>query len=124
MGKMYNLQCSKCQCGGIYEMGVGMLDFDPEIVIERWDKAMQGRVASAISEAGDWSFSRGIGICENCRDFVNVPVLRTTMADSSERILTGQCECGNDVLLCEDMEDIACPKCAGKVTVEVVGLFD
>ena len=131
MGETIRLKCN--DCGNSYEFGIGhgMADNRIDTVLRYFDKASSDRIKmilSTVQKGYKWSYRKMIGYCSSCRSYIEIPTFNIKNKEK-EMTVAATCRCGNNCMLIDDndearMNSLLCPKCNGKMTVEIAGMWD
>ncbi|MBR4575030.1 MAG: hypothetical protein IKO16_08970 [Lachnospiraceae bacterium] len=131
MGETIRLKCN--DCGNSYELGIGhgMADNRLDTVLGYFDEVSAERIRRILpaSDKGyRWSYRKMIGYCSSCRSYIEIPTF-SIMNNEENTTVAATCRCGNNCMLIDDndkarMNSLLCPKCNGKMTAEIAGMWD
>ena len=131
MGRSIRLKCNDCSVSYDLRIGQGISDNKIENALGHFDEKTADlirRKISVLEEDGYWNYRSMIGYCETCRSFVETPTFH--IFNYGKKYVTAQkCSCGADVTLIDEndqsgMNDLKCPQCSGKITMEPTGMWD
>ena len=131
MGRSIRLTCNDCKQSYDLKIGQGRSDNKLERVIGYFDGQTADLIQEKLSLLGEdayWNYRSMIGYCKACGSYSSIPTL-TIKDNGKDYVTAGKCSCGGTCELIEDkdqtrMNDLRCPKCQGKMTVEITGNWD
>lgn len=126
MGYILTVRCEDCGNAEEFYIGQGIRDWDKNVVLTNFT---DNRVRKALDKAESWSFRWKIGVCDDCKKLLRVPVL--DIFDKEKKELTdATCQCGRQITSVLDDSDeyknlqLACPKCGGVMKAHTTGFWD
>ena len=131
MGRSIRLKCNDCSVSYDLRIGQGIRDNKIENVLGHFDPETSELIRQKLLVLGAdqyWNYRRMIGYCDSCKSYLEVPTFQ--IIENEKRYVTaGKCSCGSSVTLIDDddqagMNDLKCPQCSGKITMEPTGMWD
>lgn len=131
MGRSIRLTCNDCKQSYDLKIGQSRSDNKLDRVLGHFDRQTADLIKEKLSFLGEdayWNYRSMIGYCRTCGSYSSIPTL--TITDNGKDYVTAEkCSCGGLCMLIEDndqtrMNDLRCPKCSGKMTVEITGNWD
>ena len=131
MGEIIRLKCNDCKQSYELNIGQGIADNTIEKVLGHFDDVTADLIKQKLSVLGEdtyWNYRRMIGYCDSCGSYQEIPTFKIT-ADGKDHVIAEKCNCGNTCELIDDndqarMNDIRCPKCKSRMTVQITGMWD
>lgn len=130
MGKIIKLRCDTCGYEKMFQIGGGMRDWDISVIRNALPEKdvcqFDAFVAAGMKNA---SIDRRLGVCRNCKKFINLPFVTCRMSDGTEERIRNHCPGCSDhrveqVMLEEADRKVHCPQCKGEVSITLNGLWD
>lgn len=126
MGYIYELKCPDCNyhksvalgCGmsAINENRIYMIFAETDISNFKLEKENE-QIQSFITE-------NKLGLCSNCKELTEVPVLSYTLKNGKENYVSRKCTICKEKVELMDLSVVYCPKCNCEMNIRKNGLWD
>ena len=131
MGRSIRLTCNDCKEYIDLNIGQSRSDNKLDRVLGHFDGQTSDLIKEKLSLLGEdayWNYCSMIGYCESCGSYSEIPTF-TIKDNGKDYVTAGKCSCGSTCELIDDndqtrMNDLRCPKCQGRMTVETTGMWD
>ena len=128
VGQITDIRCDKCGYHTVLKTGHDLSDSDINVVSEYFDAFNKARINNALSDSKGkpfFLFDRKIALCKAKNELTSLPVF-SLIENGAHRVVALQCDCGGEHIIYDDGKEsgCVCPKCGGKLTLNIKEFTD